>query len=106
MRCCIVTATGWSLEYIDNLPWRYVALQSDYWCVHPPVHLLVQNIAAAFGIRVGNTKRSTELTKVEKKYMDEMPAQSWSKLPAGVQDSMAKLIADARKGKVENVGNN
>jgi hypothetical protein len=47
----IVTATGWTYEQVGNLSLPEAEELLAYWADHPPVHIQVAGIAAAWGVK-------------------------------------------------------
>lgn len=59
MYALLVTATGWTWEYVDEymtLP-RFREL-TDYWLRFPPPHLSLSSIVSAFGGKTGSRAAS------------------------------------------------
>lgn len=55
VRSCVITATGWSRQAVNDLPWPHVVELMNYWTGHPPAHLVLRMIAQGLGMKFKDT---------------------------------------------------
>jgi hypothetical protein len=83
-------AFGWTLEYIDNLPWPDVAAMMEFFLEEPPVHMLV---AGFLGYKARGQK--PELSEVEQRAQSgRLPgfgARSMKELPPYLRDFVEEM---------------
>lgn len=99
----IITATGWSLEEIDRMPWPLVTALLRYWTEFPPTHVSLRRIATFLGAVPAERKREEKragddappLTDAEAAFISSAKVLPFKKLPTNVQE----FFLDAKKRK-------
>ena len=80
MRCCLITATHWTIGEIEEAPFCDIVELFDYWMVKPPLHLMVANFLGYKprekhdAMEIGQAMRAITGGKGRAKSLDRAPA--------------------------------
>lgn len=91
VRCCLALATGWTLQYIDDLEWPDVIEFNEYFAEHPPTHVAVEDLVHAMGFKRVKKQREVAPSDINAQLPGGGDAQHFDQLPPTVQQWLSSM---------------